>query len=74
MAAEHFENVIHPQVKDHIVSACLQLNCTSNTQSAAATFKQPIAAPASTDHHTIMAFKEKASVQRAPWPSPANIN
>lgn len=74
MAGDWLENVIYSQVKDLIVSASLQLNRTTNTQSSAATLKQPIAAPASTDHHTIVAFKEKASVKHAPWPSPANIN
>lgn len=66
MAEGWFINVIYSQVKDLIVFSCLQLNRTSNTLSSSATLKQPIAAPASTDHHTIVAFKEKASVKHVP--------
>lgn len=66
MAGDWFINVIHSQVKELIVFGSLQLNRTTNTQSSSATLKQPIAAPAPTDHHTIVAFKEKASVKHAP--------
>lgn len=58
------ENVICLLLKDPIVSASLQLNRRSVIQSR--TLKRPIAAPASKDHHTIVAFKEKASVKHAP--------
>lgn len=58
MAGDWIENVIYSQVKDLIVFASMQLNGSTNTQSSSATLKQPIAAPASTDHHTIVAFKE----------------
>lgn len=66
MARGWFKNVIYSQVKGLIVFASLQLNRTTNTQSSSATLKQPIATPASTDHHTIVAFKEKASFKHAP--------
>lgn len=56
MAGDWFENVIYSQVKDLIVFATMQLNRTTNTQSSSATLKELIAAPASTDHHTIVAF------------------
>ena len=64
MAGNWFENVIYSE--DIIVFATLQLNRGTNTRSNLPTSEQPIAAPASTDHHTIVAFKEKASVKHAP--------
>lgn len=65
MAIDGFKNVIYSQVNDPIV-ASLQCKCTTNPESGSATLKQPIGAPASTDHHTIVAFKEKASVKHVP--------
>lgn len=66
MAGVCLENVIYSLLKDLIVIGSLQLNRTTTIESGAGTLKQLIAAPASTDHHTIVAFKEKALSQTRP--------
>lgn len=53
-------------LKDLIVNSSLQLKRACMIQSGAATLEEPMAAPASTDHHTIVAFKEKGPRQTRP--------
>lgn len=63
MAGEWLENVIHSLLKDLIVISSLQLNDTSTIQCR---LDESVAAPASTVHHAIVAFKEKALSQTRP--------